>query len=104
MALGGVVASDWAGYQSMRRTKTVDAPVSAPTPVPQETRETDESVYDGRESTAPTAPSELSTRDAEAMHTQPVSRAHSTSAPSAVASVGVSSEATARNGNAASHD
>ncbi|KAJ5201368.1 uncharacterized protein N7498_006031 [Penicillium cinerascens] len=84
LALCGVLVSDRAGYQSMRKTQVVDAP---------ETREAGPAAQDMPASTVPApAPSELSTREVEAMHNQPVSRAHSTSSPSAIASVELSGD------------
>lgn len=91
----------------MRNTRSADAPASAPAPMTQETREVAQDEHTGTAPSAPSAPSELSSPDAEAMHTQPVSRAHSTahstSAPSAIASVELGSDANARNEHAASH-
>ncbi|KAJ5096440.1 hypothetical protein NUU61_005796 [Penicillium alfredii] len=82
LALCGVLASDLAGYQSFKKPQATDVPhesASAP-------------ARDVPMSTTPVAPSELSTHDAEALHNQPHSQAHSTSSPSAIASAELSGE------------
>lgn len=75
----------------MRKTQAVDAPETREAGLA--TREAGPAAQDVPASTVPApAPSELSTRDAEAMHNQPISRAHSTSSPSAIASVELSGD------------
>lgn len=70
----GVLVSSWPGHQNMRQNRTSG---TAP-------------VHDVPMSTAPPAPlpgavpSELSARDAEALHDQAHSQSHSISSPSAV--------------------
>jgi len=73
LAMCGVMASDWVGYQSLRKDK-VNAPSAGP-------------VHDHPMSTnpvTPMAPSELSSRDAECLHNQPNNQLLSPSLPSAV--------------------
>ncbi|KAJ5707829.1 hypothetical protein N7488_007630 [Penicillium malachiteum] len=81
LALCGVLVSDWAGYQSVRKTRAVDAP-STNNPAPEVPM-----------STNPVAsPSELSTRDAEPLHEQPNNQQLSPSSVSAIASAELSAE------------
>ncbi|KAJ5681348.1 uncharacterized protein N7477_001288, partial [Penicillium maclennaniae] len=92
LALCGVLFSDWLGYQSLRNTEEVGAP--------QEVREAglaahDATAHDVHTSTVPVPPpSELSIRDrdAEAMHNQTMSSAHSVSSPSGINSVELSGD------------
>jgi hypothetical protein len=81
LAMCGVMASDWAGYQSMRKYKgnaptagTVHGHPMSMNPV------------------TPMAPSELSSRDAEGLHNQPNNQSLSPSLPSAVHSVELSGD------------
>ncbi|KAJ5109590.1 hypothetical protein N7532_002235 [Penicillium argentinense] len=75
LAVVGVLFSDWAGHQSMRKERAApqDPGLAPVQQVPMST-------------TPVAAPSELSTRDAEALHNQPPSQSLSTSSPSAVTS------------------
>jgi hypothetical protein len=71
LAMCGVMASDWAGYQSLRKDKGVEG------------AQTSGHAHDVPMSTTPVVP-EMSARDAEGLHNQPSSQSHSISSPSAV--------------------
>ncbi|KAJ5605286.1 hypothetical protein N7510_010440 [Penicillium lagena] len=75
LTLCGVLASEWAGYQSLRKSRAADAPA-----------------HDVPMSTTPVVASDLSTRDAEALHNQP--QLHNASSPSAGQSAEPSGEST----------
>ncbi|KAJ6015942.1 hypothetical protein N7540_010533 [Penicillium herquei] len=78
LALCGVLVSDWAGYQSVRKTQAVNAP-STNTPAPEVPM-----------STNPVSPSSI--RDAEALHEQPNNQQLSPSSVSAIASAELSAD------------
>ncbi|KAJ5580322.1 uncharacterized protein N7459_006307 [Penicillium hispanicum] len=87
LALCGVLLSTWAGYQSMRKQK-MDSTPPPPPPASEPVHDRDMPT-----NTNPAAPaSELSTRDAEALHNQPPSQSHSVSSPSAVVSAELSGD------------
>lgn len=90
LAICGVLVSEWPGYQSMRKNHEATAPRATNAPV------TNAPAHDVPMSTTPVAPSELSTHDAEALHNQPHSQPHSTSSPSAIASVELSGDSVPR--------
>jgi hypothetical protein len=81
LAMCGVMVSDWAGYQSLRKDK---AHVSTAGPVHDHPM--------SMNPVTPMAPSELSSRDAEDLHNQPNNQSFSPSLPSAVHSVELDAE------------
>ncbi|KAJ5698058.1 hypothetical protein N7462_000063 [Penicillium macrosclerotiorum] len=92
LALCGVLAAEWVGYQPMRKRGVPVAPQTTEAPVVQ--------AHDGPMSTTPVAPSELSTRDAEALHNQqPTTQAHNASSPTAHASAELSGDSSVHHGH-----
>lgn len=81
LTLCGVLASDWAGYQSLRKSRAADAPAGAGPPA-----------HDVPMSMTPVVASDLSTRDTEALHYQP--QLHDASSLSAGQSAELNGEST----------
>jgi hypothetical protein len=79
LAMCGVMVSDWAGYQSLRKGKGI------------EEAQTTGDAHNVPMSTTPVAP-EMSARDAEGLHNQPSTQSHSISSPSAVLSAELSGD------------
>lgn len=80
-----MLVSDWAGYQSLRGIQT-EKSASAPAQV-----DASGTSHNVPMSTNPAVPSELSSRDAEALHDQP-NTAFSPSSPSVVNSAELSGD------------
>jgi hypothetical protein len=81
LTLCGVLASEWAGYQSLRKSQAADVPAGAGPPA-----------HDVPMSMTPVVASDPSTQDAEALHNQP--QLHDASSPSAGQSAELSGEST----------
>lgn len=87
LAVCGVLFSDWAGYQSMKKG-AVDPEQPQTSTVPLPTNDLPMGT-----APAPVAASELSSRDAEALHNQPpTSQTYSSSSPSGIASAELSAD------------
>ncbi|KAJ5806726.1 hypothetical protein N7474_010318 [Penicillium riverlandense] len=81
LTLCGVLASEWPGYQSLRKSQAADVPAGAGPPA-----------QDVPMSRAPVVASDPSTQEAEALHNQP--QLHEASSPSAGQSAELSGEST----------
>ncbi|KAJ5224950.1 hypothetical protein N7468_006175 [Penicillium chermesinum] len=95
LALCGVLVSDWPGYHSFRGAHT-QKEKSAPA-------DASAAPHDVPMSTNPVAPSELSSRDTEALHDQPHTRAFSPSSRSAVTSAELSGDVSPDHHNSTTH-
>jgi hypothetical protein len=87
LAVCGVLVGDWAGYQSMKKG-AVDPEQPETSTVPPPANEVPMGT-----APAPVAVSELSSRDAEALHNQPpTSQTYSSSSPSGITSAELSGD------------